>query len=93
MAGPNRIILGTLIVAALFAAGCEERVVGTRNDWVGSQLDRVQPRQAEPDKTDDFFDETGEALFGWTRKITGEKKKPKPRPAVRDIPLDDRLGH
>lgn len=86
-----RVFFGLVCVGAVFFAGCEERVVGTRNDWSGSQLDRVQPVAEKPDATDEFFDDTEEFLFGWTRHLTGEKKPVKRPPAVRDIPLDGRL--
>lgn len=93
MNGPKRLLrhgLPALALAAVLTTlvACEERVVGTRNDWVGSQLDRVQPEQ-EKDATDEFFDDTGEALFGWTRHLTGEKKK-SDRPTIGEVDLSDR---
>ena len=87
-----RYFLWMVILGGAFVAGCEERVVGTRNDWVGSQLDRVQPVAEKPDATDTFLDDTGEFLFGWTRDITGKKMPAPNRPAVREIPLDDRIN-
>lgn len=58
----------------LLASGCEEHVVGVRNQYVGHPINRTgsstttitspPPRSAPPAG---FLDQLGESLLGWTR--------------------------
>ena len=72
----------TLTAAVVLAAvmlgggtGCEQRVVGTQNDWVGSQyrpVEREEPGMGE--KMGQGMRNTGHFLFGWTG-LTGDKPR------------------
>jgi len=70
-------ILTTLAAGVL--TGCEQRVVQTRNSWVGSQIEMAEQRHPNEKKQakSNFFDDTGEFLFGWTDALSGDDKKKK----------------
>ena len=70
--------LGLLLV--ILAAGCEERVVGIRNDWSGDQGSRLNIPQSNRPEPPGFFDNLGKTLFGWTSVFSGGDAKPAPAP-------------
>lgn len=84
-----------LLSLSLGAIGCEERVVGTRNDWVGSQYHPQPEQPAEPEKDfgehlGDSLRGTGEFLFGWTG-LTGGNESRSNEMTVTDVEPADRM--
>jgi len=76
-----------LLMGVALAAGCEQRVVGTRNAWVGSQYERIAPPKPQPKRDGPIeavgrgLSRTGDFLFGW---MGGGKKKAAPPPTTID---------
>lgn len=70
-----------LCLALLASLGCEQRVVGVQNGWVDSSLtripDRPLPQQKQAKSEKGFFDNVGEALFGWTRHLGADDSSSK----------------
>jgi len=73
--------------------GCEQRVVGVRNDWAGSQLPRnyYDQRPSKNSKDKGIVEGLGKAMFGWTDSLFGKKKRPKT--TSRDVDLTERMTH
>lgn len=84
-----------LLTLSLGTVGCQERVVSTRNDWIGSQYNPVEERPLEREKgfgekVGDSLSDTGEFLFGWTG-LTG-KKRSSPKPFVTEVEPAERMS-
>jgi hypothetical protein len=68
----NRTIRGGLLLTVAMAGiigttGCEERVVGVHNPFIGSQYEQSEKVQVGvvSQKKKGFFESMGDAMFGW----------------------------
>ncbi|MEX2673208.1 MAG: hypothetical protein WD294_13980 [Phycisphaeraceae bacterium] len=83
----SALVVSVLGVLMLGSVGCQERVVGTENSWVGSQYRTAEPEEPEEDFGESLgrgLENTGDFLFGWTG-LTGNKSSGR----VRDIEMDE----
>jgi len=74
-------LAAVLMLGGVFAAGCQKRVVSTRNDWVGSQWGRLErqqliERQEKERQQRGTLDQIGETMFGWTDDLFGGEEEP-----------------
>lgn len=76
-------LAAVLALGLVLVAGCQKRVVSTRNDWVGSQWGRLEreqliERQRKEQEQQGTLDRIGDTMFGWTDDIFsgGEEEEP-----------------
>ena len=67
--------------------GCEQRVVGTSNQWSSTPRPVVIQEQRVtsngPRSRKGFLDQVGDVLFGWTRHLGGDESDNEPRQMTR----------
>ncbi|MBI1369613.1 MAG: hypothetical protein GC162_13280 [Planctomycetes bacterium] len=83
---------GLLLLAMTLLAGCEERVVGVKNSWVGSQYEYAEERYPPQKKQADPLKSVGNTLFGWTDGLFGSKKRPRTGEQIGEINPNQSFG-